>query len=459
MKRKLAATALVLVAALATSTCTQASDAIPAAGRERVVYYLTAIEATGDGIDQIFKDSLSDLSTIHGVVWWNVFGTLLAAESALANFEDGNFADAAATLAKMVADQLIPQTPASSALAGANAVAGLAALPIKLSLNKLVKQVNSNAFKLQVVLYEAARERGLSHQQIVMRQAPLQSPDILYDSSSGYLLSVGELGHKPYGAQIPMSALVSREEVYELIRIAYEAEDRAKEVRRERDQAVREFLDYVSTRKLNTFDGDWDTLFFDDFNDDSIDPNNWVLVQGSNVLEQEQILKVETNVTDSGGLIRSQWVDIDPTRPLMISRRVKAHYGNDKYRGWLSIEVDGAPSSTFGVSYGHLRYDAGIYCSVDGFFVFRNDHHGEQCTHQPDLSRRIAPVWDQWFDEKVVYDPQSGILEYYVNNQLRTSFDVGALPSLASNRIRLSASAWGWWTGHYHYIDDLVIGQ
>jgi hypothetical protein len=240
-------TAQALLAAaflLIVSASTMASDAFSKAGREQVIHYLNAIDISGDGLSEVFKDKLGGSSTVHGIVWWEVFGTLLAAESALADFEKGNFVAAGATLARMAADQLIPSTLGShAALSGANAIANLAALPIRLSLNKFVKLVNSNAFKLQVELYKAARNRGLSHQQIMVQHKPMA--DISYDPRSGYLLSVGDLGAKFYGARIPMDKLITRDEVYELSRVAHESGSLTNQVKRERERAVREFVDYV----------------------------------------------------------------------------------------------------------------------------------------------------------------------------------------------------------------------
>lgn len=210
---------------------------------------------------------------------------------------------------------------------------------------------------------------------------------------------------------------------------------------------------------LTFIKGESSSGFFDDFNDNDIDPLRWPNIGGNDVSEQDQILKVETNVTDSGGYIASQWINIDPNKPLTITRRVQHHYGNDKYKGIIRIELEGDPDYSFGVTYGNMNYQSGIYCSVLGFYLFRNNQPGGQCVHQPYLSDRINPIWDQWFDERIVYDPRTGDFEYHVNNQLQTTFNVGALPSSTTNRIRIFINAWGWFTGHYHYVDDLVITQ
>jgi hypothetical protein len=344
---------LMVAAAITISSLASASDKIPQTAREEVFYYLKAIDTTGDGFSELFRDQLDGFSTVHGIVWWEVFGILLAAESALADFEDGDFAAAGVTLSRMAADQLIPPKSATSALSGAGDIANLAALPIKLSLNKFVELVNGNAFKLQGRLYQAARDRGLSHQQILARHAP--SPDILYDRSSGYLLSVGDLAAKAYGARIPMAALVSREEVYDLLRVAYESGQLTKQVRRERDLAVRELTDYLSSRKASNSDA---LLFVDNFDDNTLSAR-WTAT-GNMVQEVDGVLKILNNETDKGGNVSGSF-DL-PSGGLSIIRKAKLHYSNAYsmpsirlvYRDSSNVE-----KGLFSIYYGNMSYQKG----------------------------------------------------------------------------------------------------
>ena len=203
----------------------------------------------------------------------------------------------------------------------------------------------------------------------------------------------------------------------------------------------------------------FNVLFEDDFDDNQIDSDNWTF-SGNDVLEQEAIMKIETNVTDAGGFLYSKWIEIDPSSELIIERKVKVHYGNSFFVGDFRIIPQNNVSKKFEVEYGNMSYDSGTYCSSYGFYLSRNQANSNRnCTNSEDIYGPIDATWDQWFDETIVYNPQTGMLSYYLDGDLKGEFFVGTVDDFGTNRFQLQASAWGWYTGHYHYMDDIVVKQ
>lgn len=199
-------------------------------------------------------------------------------------------------------------------------------------------------------------------------------------------------------------------------------------------------------------------IFNDDFNDNSIDPAKW-LYYGNRVVEENGIMKVEVTVTDQEGHLESDWIDINPTESLTIERRIKAHYANQYYDGFFHIHLNQAPDFTFGINYDNYAYSNASIIPKFGFFLTRNNARAAQRDRQTDVSDRIDPIWDEWFYEKMVYNPVTGILEYYMNEQMQMEFFVGLLPDLPSYSIKLYDHNHAWWTGHYQHFDDIYVSQ
>ncbi|MDI6793521.1 MAG: choice-of-anchor D domain-containing protein, partial [bacterium] len=194
------------------------------------------------------------------------------------------------------------------------------------------------------------------------------------------------------------------------------------------------------------------TLFSDDFNDNSIDTVKWIYATGHRVAEENNIMKVETTVTDQPGVLNSKWMEIDPNGILTVTRRVLIHYDtpyyymgeNEFFLGYFRIQLEGA-SDLFGVNYCNYKYQM----DKEGFFLMGNGHESDA----------ITAVWDTWFDEKLAYNPNTGILEYYIDGVKKGEFNIGPPPELAVYKIRLYVQAYGWWTTHYQHFDNIAVTQ
>ena len=211
--------------------------------------------------------------------------------------------------------------------------------------------------------------------------------------------------------------------------------------------------------QINDDIGSGTVIFNDDFNDGVIDTEKWPTVSSNGVYENEGMLKTIRDVTDQGGDVTSKLIDISDQNAIVIERRVKIHYANEYYDGKLGFYIENAGDYTFGISYANYSYESGNECAKFGFFIFRNNANSHTDADQVDVSARIEPVWDEWFDEKIIYHPSSGILEYFINGIKQIEYNVGIIPTLSQYRFKLGINNWGWETGHYQYTDYFRISQ
>ena len=199
-------------------------------------------------------------------------------------------------------------------------------------------------------------------------------------------------------------------------------------------------------------------LLEDDFNDNSIDPAKWEIREnGYRVIEDNGIMKIEQAQTDNGGYLYSKWFNLSYGDVLTVERKVNVHYANEYFAGGLGFIFKEETARNFSVNYSNYAYAFDGYCANYGFFISRYGANPHLSSRQADVSSRIEPVWNQWFTEKIIYNSVSGFLEYYINSEKRLSYYVGTLPETNSYEMRLEFGPWGWWTGHYHYMDDIRV--
>lgn len=194
----------------------------------------------------------------------------------------------------------------------------------------------------------------------------------------------------------------------------------------------------------------------DDFSDNSIDPAKWTTA-GFRVIEEEQILKIETTVSDQPGNVTTPWIDIALDAILSVERDVTLHYGNNYFGGTFSLNFNDQHHLT--LDYFHYYYGA---CTEDSFIlsnVATGVHHLGACEQVVASGASTTPIWDTQFHEKILYNPTTGIAEYFINGEKRMEYDAGILPVLSMNRVQLYQAAYGWWTGHYAHVDNFILSQ
>ncbi len=200
-------------------------------------------------------------------------------------------------------------------------------------------------------------------------------------------------------------------------------------------------------------------VFADDFNDNMIDITKWMW-RGNTVSEVGGIMRIDAAITDRYGVLDSVPIQFDRTKPVIFERQARLWHANVNYNGAFNIFVDGHPEYRFGLQYAHYFYTGGTNrCVAHGFAVVANDGRAHRCSDRGvNVSEIIPPVWNTWFNERFVYDPVSGDTRYYIDGQLKIEFNVGPLPP-GIDEISLHYTPWGWSTGHYQLMDDLLISQ
>jgi hypothetical protein len=132
------------------------------------------------------------------------------------------------------------------------------------------------------------------------------------------------------------------------------------------------------------------------------------------------------------------------------------------------LEDDIVHKTMFGVAY--TDYDYGSVwpdgslkeIEAEGFFLTRHggQPHMKIDYQNGDISARIEPVWDKWFDQTIVYDPQSGDMKYFIDGQLKGSFNTGPFATdIGRNEMRVEIDPRGWWLYHEIDLDYIDIYQ
>jgi hypothetical protein len=209
----------------------------------------------------------------------------------------------------------------------------------------------------------------------------------------------------------------------------------------------------------------FDSLFYDDFIGSTIDPTKWI-VSGDTVIQTNGMMEVTNAMTDDGGVLTSVPFAVETNGLITITRGVYLHaqassqpnYPGTYFMGQFGINIGAVPQ--FSVYYADFDYADGVtYTNRYGFYLARDGQAPIYIADQSNISAAITPIWDTWFQETVTYDPASGIMQYFTNDVLAMSFDVGALPPTSSPTMMLTFNAWGWWTGDEQVFTNLSVIQ
>jgi hypothetical protein len=197
-------------------------------------------------------------------------------------------------------------------------------------------------------------------------------------------------------------------------------------------------------------------LLSDDFNDGSLDTTKWT-ASGNTVQEQDGYLKLLTNQTDAGGKVYSRNFTM-PANGLTMTRKARVHYSNTYSIPSIRIGYrDGANQemTVFSIHYGNMSYSTGVQAAVYGTFLGL----GQGNPHDDNLRYLTvegpAVLWDTWFDEKITYDRQSGLVRYFRNGVLAITGTAPVMP--VGTQVYVTMNGWGWNTGHWHHCDDLMV--
>lgn len=207
------------------------------------------------------------------------------------------------------------------------------------------------------------------------------------------------------------------------------------------------------------------TAFQDNFSGNVINSSVWSW-WGNTVIQSNGTMEVMTTVTDQpGGLTNKQPFAISSTGLITITRRVLLHLdtpqsyngGTHFFTGIFAINIPGVPQ--FSVQYDDYDYSDAYLKPTYGFFICRNAAGATSRSQTSDVSPGITALWDTWFNEKITYDPATGQLQYFTNDVLAITFNVGAVPAQSSPTMSFYFQAYGWWTTHYQWFQNLQVSQ
>jgi serine/threonine protein kinase len=201
-------------------------------------------------------------------------------------------------------------------------------------------------------------------------------------------------------------------------------------------------------------------LFSDSFDDNVVDLFKWS-ASGSTVSERGGVMRVETNFTDKGGVLKSTPFLVQPNGEITIRRKVYLHRGGYVYMPTFRVFIGSLPP--FGIHYCDINWNDSIrgttYIQRHGIHISRNNANPHIAAYNADVSEAITPIWDHWFDEEIRYNPATGALSYFVNGARQMDYSVGVLPDTVAAQMSMQLDSWGWFTGHTHWMDDLIVSQ
>lgn len=113
----------------------------------------------------------------------------------------------------------------------------------------------------------------------------------------------------------------------------------------------------------------------------------------------------------------------------------------------------------FSVKYADMIYNSSPQKSCFGIYLCRKDGNPHDVSRYVDASNPVTAIWDTWYDEKIVYEPDTGMAHYSINGMPKIDYNVGILPITVGASAQLSINAWGWWTGYYQLFDNLEVMQ
>jgi len=153
------------------------------------------------GVTDQMLDMALDQSPLSGSrAFLDIFGYFMTADEIVENLCAGEYTHAISTASEAGLEWVISQTYLGQVLSSPMAVANLATLPIKYSLNAFVSQIEITAWNNQVKLYQAARRAGMTHNAIMLG---IDDNNLGIFFNNGWLFSVGDIRIPPLGQLSP----------------------------------------------------------------------------------------------------------------------------------------------------------------------------------------------------------------------------------------------------------------
>ena len=191
----------------------------------------------------------------------------------------------------------------------------------------------------------------------------------------------------------------------------------------------------------------------DDFDRNIFDLNIWERPENPNgVYVEDGVMKAVQKSTNGNYHLKSKAISlvsapVTPTydgRRIFLERKYLVHSGNEYAYHDFSLALDNG--QTLSISYYDTEYWTSYDDSKRGVFI----HMGDQEWYvQPRIS-------DEWVREKLVLTLDGSIL-YYCNDELIKGIGMSGFDSEGISSLCVTMNPYGWWTGHYQFMDDFKL--
>lgn len=223
------------------------------------------------------------------------------------------------------------------------------------------------------------------------------------------------------------------------------------------------------------------TIFTDDFSNQELNTRLWK-TRGNSVKVVDGVVKISIDETDKGGILESSDFSFDPNKPITIKSRIKVFYNQfmkDKvyFSGCFFILPNIQDSGErFNKDAVYDKYARGVYYTnydeethgdkvesrkTEGFFLVKPFGRPNELRsyNEGKIGPKMEPIWARWFEQKIVYDPLSGEMQYYINEEKASDFNVDPMPQIGNPQMRVFICPAGWWTNHSIELDYIEITQ
>ena len=183
----------------------------------------------------------------------------------------------------------------------------------------------------------------------------------------------------------------------------------------------------------------------DDFNDGEINTEYWVAT-GSDVVEEYGQIELLQNVEEDNVRLTTRPMVIPESRQIRMNRSFYVQTTGEPFRGGLGINFDN---------------DDNNYIQIAYFNDYYLDRYGTYVNAV--INGEYTDVWlcdalfNTWIEEKVEIDLTAGTLLYYQGNELISEVTVNGLSSLEATSFKMYFWPYGWYTGHYQFMDYINI--
>ncbi len=178
---------------------------------------------------------------------------------------------------------------------------------------------------------------------------------------------------------------------------------------------------------------------------------------------KNDVLNLAVTKTDRGPFLLSKSIPVKQGDVITVKRRVKYHYGNDKFCGGMSIvetndsglkpmAVDSEWGKSLGQPLGLVEYVHFYSQDMErpGRDNFRILGPGWK---QNDNYALLEPTFDEWFEEKLVIDTRNDEITYsYGDNEVKVKGK-----KLTKSYIKVFMHSYGWRIGHSMKLDWIDI--